>query len=459
MVAAAGTSMRAPGDGGLDAIVVGLGATGLSCARFLAARGLSVAVTDSRAEPPGRAAIARELPHVPLTLGAFDRDMLRAARMVVVSPGVALEDPRLAGAIDAGADVVGDIELFARHANAPVIAITGSNGKSTVTTLVGRMFQAAGLDVGVGGNLGTPALDLLREPAPAAYVLELSSFQLLTTRTLDAKVATVLNVSPDHLDRHPSIEEYARAKARIFRGRGAMVLNAEDPMVESMRIHGRETLRFAVRRDAALDYAVIERDGADWIGRAGEPLMPVADLGIRGRHNVANALAACALAACGGVPDPAQAAALREFRGLPHRAQHVASIRGVDYIDDSKGTNVGATCAAIAGMDAYDRVVLIAGGEGKGQSFAPLADLARARLRAAVLIGVDAPRIAEAVGGNTLVECAHGMDEAVVAAARLARPGDAVLLSPACASFDMFANYVARGEAFAASVGRLRGTA
>jgi len=438
-----------------DYVVVGLGASGLSCARFLARQGLRVAVTDTRAEPPGRAVLEREQPQVTVRAGDLDTDLIRGAATVVLSPGIARTDPRLAAAL-AGVEVVGDIELFARHADAPVVAVTGSNGKSTVTTLVGTMFRTAGRDVRVGGNLGPPALDLLGGPPPDAYLLELSSFQLETTYSLNAAVAALLNVSPDHLDRYAGLDEYVAAKARVFLGDGAMVLNAEDPRVAALARPRRRTAWFGLTPDRALDYGL--RTGEDetpWLHCRGEPVLPVAELGIRGRHNVANALAALAIGDSCGLPRTTMAGVLRGFEGLPHRCRRIASVAGVDWIDDSKGTNVGATCAAIAGMEGYGALVLIAGGQGKGQDFGPLLGAARGRLRAAVLIGCDAPRIAAVLDGTVSVVTAVDMDAAVAAAAALAAPGDAVLLSPACASFDMFTDYAARGAAFAAAVARL----
>ncbi|MCC7410235.1 MAG: UDP-N-acetylmuramoyl-L-alanine--D-glutamate ligase [Gammaproteobacteria bacterium] len=434
-----------------ETVIVGLGATGISCARFLARRGRAFAVTDTRAEPPGYIALASEQPDVPVAFGGFDLALIGTARTVLLSPGIGRDDPRLGGALADAGEVIGDVELFARHADAPVIAVTGSNGKSTVTTLVGEMLRAGGRDVRVGGNLGTPALDLLGGTAPECYVLELSSFQLETTSSLDASAAAILNVSPDHLDRYADVGAYAAAKARILRGRGVMVLNAEDATVAALAEAGRKVLWFSTEPSAPVEFAPVGRAGTLWIGARGTLLLPVAELGIRGRHNLANALAALALIDGFGLPADALVRTLRNFTGLAHRCRRVARIAGVDFIDDSKGTNVGATCAAIAGLEEYAGLVLIAGGDGKGQAFGPLRTAAAGRVRAAVLIGVDAPRIAAALDAVVPVSHADDMASAVAQAAALARPGDAVLLSPACASYDMFADYVARGEAFAAA--------
>lgn len=432
-------------------VVVGLGKTGLACARHLAAAGAAVAVTDSRTAPPGLERCRRELPDVELRLGGFDAALLAEAAEIVISPGVSLKEPALAAALARGVPVVSEIELFARVARAPVVAITGSNGKSTVTTLVGLMAERAGVDVAVGGNLGTPALELLRQPEPALYVLELSSFQLETTESLRPAAATVLNISADHMDRYDSLEEYAAAKARIFRRAEAAVLNADDPMVMAMAAAGR-TVAFSVAGPQPDGFGVTERDGDLWLVRDGQLLLPAGDVRIPGRHNLANALAALALGEAVGLPLPAMAEVLREFPGLPHRTQWVGEARGVAWYDDSKGTNVGATLAAVQGMS--QPVVLIAGGDGKGQDFAPLRAALRQKARAVVLIGRDAPLIEQAIAGAVPTVRAVDMDDAVRQARTLAQAGDVVLLSPACASFDMFEGYAHRGQVFRDAVRR-----
>lgn len=429
-------------------LVVGLGISGLSCARHLARRGEAFAVADSREQPPGLAALREELPAVPVRLGPFDPAYFAGFRQLVVSPGVPLDTPALATARAAGAALLGDIELFARAARAPVVAITGSNGKSTVTTLVGEMARAAGRAVAVGGNLGTAALDLLDDAADL-YVLELSSFQLELTEILEAQAAVVLNVSADHLDRHGSMEHYAALKARVYRGGGVQVLNRDDPRVAAMALPGRQRLDFGVDM-AGAGFGLAHQGGETWLARDGRPLLPVAQLRIAGRHNWSNALAALALGSAIGLPEAAMCAALCAFDGLAHRCRKVAHRRGVGWYDDSKGTNVGSTLAALAGMPG-ERVVLIAGGQGKGQDFAPLRPAVAQRARAVVLIGQDAPVIEAALAGSVPLVHAGSMTAAVAAAADLAREGDTVLLSPACASFDMFTNYMARGEAFAAA--------
>jgi UDP-N-acetylmuramoylalanine--D-glutamate ligase len=433
----------------MSSVVIGLGKTGVSCVRHLARRGVAVRVTDSRSAPPGLAALGELAARVDLRLGGFDESALDGASQVLLSPGVSPEEPIVRAARRRGIEVVGDVELFAREARAPTIGITGTNGKSTVTSLVAHMAEVAGRRVLAGGNLGEPALDLLARPVPELYVLELSSFQLETTESLAPCAATVLNLSPDHLDRYASIESYAAAKARIFRHAAAAVLNADDPRVLAMRPGRAAVTTFSVRR-ADADFAL----AGDSLVRRGVPVLAQSRLKIAGRHNAANALAALALGEAAGLELDAMTRALEGFAGLPHRSEWIADIDGVRYVDDSKGTNVGATLAAVEGSDRP--LVMILGGDGKGQRFGPLAAAFRGRVRAAVLIGRDAPAIAAAIGCLCPMERAASMSEAVAAAARLARPGDAVLLSPACASLDMFRDYAARGEAFAAAVRALQ---
>ncbi|RFA30323.1 UDP-N-acetylmuramoyl-L-alanine--D-glutamate ligase [Alkalilimnicola ehrlichii] len=433
-------------------VVVGLGATGLACARFLHARGVPVMVTDSRPQPPGLAAARQELPAVPLALGGFDEPALCAAAEVVVSPGVALDEPALKAAAAAGVAMVSEIELFARYAQAPVVAITGSNGKSTVTTLLGRMAELAGIDVAVGGNLGTPALELLREPEPELYVLELSSFQLETTSGLNPRAAVVLNISPDHMDRYADLAAYAEAKRRIFAGTGVMVLNQDDSAVVAMADANRRCVPFSLQKAPADGFGVVRRDGETWLVARGEPLLPAGELRLPGQHNLANALAACALAEAVAIPTPAVLEALRTYPGLSHRTQWVGEANGVVWYNDSKATNVGATLAAVNGLPG--KLVLIAGGDGKGGDFAPLRPALANKARAVVLIGRDAPLLRTALEGAVPLRQAPDMETAVKMAADLAQPGDSVLLSPACASFDMFSGYEERGDVFAAAVRR-----
>ena len=430
-------------------VIVGLGRTGLSVARHLAARGHRLVVTDSRAEPPGLAELRRLVPQAATALGGFDPAVLEGADQIVVSPGVPLSEPFLRTAAARGLDLVGDIELFAREAGGRVVGITGTNGKSTVTTLVGEFARAAGIAVRVGGNLGEPALDLLEGPPAAMYVLELSSYQLETTHSLQLEAAAVLNVTPDHLDRYPGLVEYAAAKARIFERAATAVVNLDDELVAAMPRPGQRRVGFSLRRGDA-EFRLLTRDGEDWLAEGDAALLPRSALRLPGRHNAANALAALAVGSVAGLPREAMAGVLRRFGGLPHRAEHVRDWRGIAWIDDSKGTNVGATAAAIEGLDGP--LVLVAGGEGKGQDFTPLGAACKDKVRHAVLIGRDAALLAAALAGSCPVSFADSMEHAVDAAAAIARRGDTVLLSPACASFDMFRDFAHRGETFAAAV-------
>jgi UDP-N-acetylmuramoylalanine--D-glutamate ligase len=434
------------------AVIAGIGLTGLSCARYLHAHGWRLAATDTRAAPPQLPELARLDASIPVRLGGLDPALLEDALCVVVSPGLPLAGPFFDAARRRGLEIVGDIELFARAAQAPVVGITGTNGKSTVTTLLARMAQRAGLKVRAGGNLGPPALELL-DASAELYVLELSSYQLETARTLHCRAATVLNVTPDHLDRYPSLASYAAAKARIFARCDTAVINLDDPLVAAMPHAAPRTLGFSLRASVGADYALAMHAQQWWLMHAAEPLLPVAQLKIRGAHNAANALAALALGDALNLPRAVMLAELTEFAGLPHRSQWVAAVNGVTYIDDSKGTNVGATLAAVAGMPGP--LVMIAGGEGKNQDFSPLAAAFRGKVRHTVLIGRDAPRLARALAGVCTLEICTTLPQAVQAAAHAAHPGDTVLLSPACASLDMFSDYAQRGRVFAQAVQEL----
>jgi len=437
-----------PLEAGTRALVLGLGRTGLSCARYLRRKGLEVRVADTRSVPPGATSLREQVPDAELCLGAFASSLLDGVAQVLISPGLSLREPIAVEAARRGLPVVGDIELFAREASAPVAAITGTNGKSTVTALLAEVANAAGRTTIAGGNLGEPALDLLERPVPQLYALELSSFQLETTHTLATATATVLNVTPDHLDRYDSIEDYAATKARIFDGCETAVVNADDARVRSMPRDGQRVITFSLL-DAAADY-FLARTPEPTLTCRGEALLPVAAMRLQGEHNAANALAVLAMADALELPRAPVLAALAEFGGLPHRAQWVAELGGVRFVNDSKGTNVGATIAAVAGLPGP--LVLIAGGDGKNQDFGDLREAFAGKVRHAVLIGRDAPRLAEALAGVCTVEFAADMRAAVAAARDAARPGDTVLLSPACASLDMFRDYTHRGDEFATAV-------
>jgi UDP-N-acetylmuramoylalanine--D-glutamate ligase len=433
-------------------LIVGLGATGVAVARFLTARGERVRVIDSRATPPGLAELRSTCPSAEIVLETLDDRWLEGVSRVLLSPGLAYDIPLVREARRRGIAVLGDIELFALAARAPVLGVTGSNGKSTVTTLAAHMLQAQGLHAPAGGNLGPPALDLLAVPADA-YVLEISSFQMETTHSLAPLAAAVLNVSPDHLDRHGSLERYAQLKEKLLLTAQHAVYSADDPLVAAMGARHAHAVPFSVTNELAQGYSVIARGGERWLARDGEALLATAQLAVRGTHNEANALAALALTAQLTVDIEPALQVLRTFTGLAHRCQHVAERAGVTFIDDSKGTNVGATLAALQGLSGP--LVLIAGGLSKGQDLAPLAAAGRGKLRAAVLIGEAAAEIEALLQSVCSTARAASMDEAVACAAALARRGDTVLLSPACASQDMFRDYRQRGEWFARAVREL----
>ena len=439
-----------------NAVIVGMGRTGLSVARHLQRCGYGISITDTRESPPELAGVQALGSSVVTRTGGFDARLLERADIVVTSPGVPLDDPFFTQARARGLDIVGDIELFARAADAPVVGITGTNGKSTVTTLLGRMAERAGVRVRVGGNLGQPALDLLDRGPTDLYVLELSSFQLDTTHSLKLKAAVVLNVSADHLDRYATLRHYADSKARIYAGCETAVVNADEPEVVRMPRAGSRVITFGLQGNADFSLATPAPDKAPWLARRGSPLLPLSSLRISGRHNAANALATMALGDALRLPLQPMVDELREFTGLPHRAQWVAERNGVRFINDSKGTNVGATLAAVAGFSGP--LVLIAGGDGKGQDFTALANAFRGKVRTTVLLGRDAGLIETALTGVCHTVRVNSMEEAVREAARFAQPGDTVLLSPACSSLDMFRDYAHRGSVFAAAVHELTGS-
>ncbi len=438
-------------------LVLGLGDTGLSCIRYLLAHGEHVTIADSRPAPPQLAAVAAQWPALVCHCGAWSVSLLDKVSRVVLSPGVDRRDPLIVEALRRGLPVVGDVELFAmdvaaHQPQARLVGITGTNGKSTVTALIAAMAEESGIRVRAGANLGPPALDLLESPRPDWYALELSSYQLESTQSLRLDVAILLNVTPDHMDRYNSVADYAAAKARIFTHAALAVVNADDPTVQSLLPAGIPVKQFSVQAqadywvDSKADLMVLEQGVA-------KSIMPIAQLRLGGRHNAANALAALATGDAMGLSRESMRAALDKFLGLPHRMQVVTCFDGVDYINDSKGTNVGATIAAIKGIT--HPVVLIAGGDAKGQDFAPLAQAALGRVRHTVLLGRDRDLLAQALREVCSIQLVSDMAQAVAAARAHAMPGDAVLLSPACASTDMYRNYAARGEAFVAAVREL----
>lgn len=459
----------------ISTVIVGLGKTGLSCARYLAQQGESFVVVDSRADPPGLKQLLSIAPNVECYLGGFEPVAFEQADRLIVSPGVSIKESAIANAVSQGAEVLGDIALFAAHADAPIVAITGSNGKSTVTSMVGAMAEQAGLNVKVGGNIGVPALDLLSKSAantvgemavdreaaqPDFYVLELSSFQLETTPNLNAFAAVVLNVSADHMDRYANIQEYVAAKQNIYRNCHYRVYNRDDA-------HGKDLLQDVTFRvnDRAVsfglgmppsddDFGIEYSDEEPWLVKGKQALLRADQLSLPGRHNQANALAALALGEAMNIDLDDMLHVLRNFAGLPHRMQLVATINDVSWYNDSKGTNVGATVSAIAGMSGNK--ILIAGGDGKGADFGPLREAVIANnVRLVILIGKDAERIERVLSGVVQIEKANNMHAAVLLANKHARAQEKVILSPACASFDMFNDYQHRGEVFMEAVRNL----
>ncbi|KES21789.1 MULTISPECIES: UDP-N-acetylmuramoyl-L-alanine--D-glutamate ligase [unclassified Pseudomonas] len=434
-------------------IVVGLGKSGMSLVRFLARQGVPFAVADTRENPPELASLRAQYPQVEVRCGELDAGFLCRASELYVSPGLSLRTPALVEAAARGVRLSGDIDLFARHAKAPIVAITGSNAKSTVTTLVGEMAAAAGKRVAVGGNLGTPALDLLADDVEL-YVLELSSFQLETCERLGAEVATCLNVSEDHMDRYDGMADYHLAKHRIFRGARQVVVNRADALSRPLIADSVPCWTFGTNKPDFKAFGLVEEGGEKYLAFQFEALMPVRELKIRGAHNQSNALAALALGHAVGLPFEPMLRTLREFAGLAHRCQWVGERAGVSFYDDSKATNVGAALAAIEGLgaDIDGKLVLLAGGDGKGADFSALREPVAKFCRAVVLLGRDAELVGAALSDETPKVRVQTLDEAVRKAAELAKPGDAVLLSPACASLDMFKNFEERGRLFARAV-------
>ena len=440
-------------------LVLGLGETGLSMVRWLSAQSAHLRVADSRSAPPGLTEVGQYVPAGQIYCGNFNDALFDGIELIAISPGVPLRDPAVAKAVARGVAVVGDIELFAQSLpkdNRPhILAITGANGKTTVTSMVEHLCKAAGKDAVAAGNISPAVLDVVLERGvnqPEVWVLELSSFQLETTYTLNADAATVLNISEDHLDRYADMDEYSAAKARIFSGCGVQVLNRDDERSMGMARKDCRIITFGLNLPGnESDFGIESIEGETWLMQGSQQLLKASELQVAGTHNVANALAALALSRAIDFPMPTLLDALRSFKGLPHRVERVAEFDGITYYDDSKGTNVGATIAALQGLGC--KAVLIAGGEGKGQDFTPLNPVVAQHARAVVLIGRDAPLIGAALNGCGVdVLRAEDMNDAVRLAAHLAQSGDAVLLSPACASFDMFRNYEHRAEVFVEAV-------
>ena len=435
-------------------IIIGLGVTGMSAARFLAKRSIRFVMMDSRENPPNYEQFCQEFPNIKCITGCLDQELLVKADEIIVSPGVNLQTPELTVAVDAGVSIIGDIELFARYVTKPVIAITGSNAKSTVTTLVGEMAKAQGYSVGVGGNLGVPVLDMLEGDSFDYFVLELSSFQLESTFSLSPKVATILNISEDHLDRHGSLQAYHQAKQRIYRHAENIVINRQDVLTQPPIANNVTVWSFGNDKPDVKGFGLVKEKQQYHLYYQFTQVAPANELNVKGKHNYMNALAALAIGTAAEFDLTVMIEVLKAFRGLPHRCEYIKTVDHVVYINDSKATNVGATLAAIDGFADENKknIVLIAGGQGKGADFSILKSAVKKAVHHVILIGEDAGKLALALGGITEVVNKATLREAVSAAKDYASPGDIVLLSPACASFDMFSGFAQRGEQFAALV-------
>jgi len=438
-----------------DAIVVGLGKTGLSCFRYLSNQGLSVAITDSRETPPELSKLKEEFASAPTYLGQINEEALLASDQIILSPGISLDHKSIKLSIENNIPVFGDIELFCQEAKAPIIAISGSNGKSTVTTMVAEMTRSAGLRTYVGGNIGTPALDLLDDTIPDLYVLELSSFQLETTFSLNAHASVVLNISPDHMDRYSSFREYADAKKRIYLGQGFMVVNKDEEYFHSIIDDSREIIYFTLTTPEEGNYGLIINDKEVWLSHGSNKIINKNQLKIRGEHNVSNALAAMALAETVNVPKDVMTGVLKEFVGLAHRCQLIKVINDVTWYNDSKATNVESCIASIKGLSELGDIILIAGGDSKEADLSCLRAIIEKYVKKVFLLGIDASKLASFIGPDIEKKFVKNMNEAVAEAGKIASSGDIVLLSPACSSLDMYTNYQQRGDAFISAVNAL----
>ncbi|MBT3799068.1 MAG: UDP-N-acetylmuramoyl-L-alanine--D-glutamate ligase [Porticoccaceae bacterium] len=433
--------------------ILGMGATGLSVARFLSSLGTPFVFADSREQPPNLNEVRDSFPQVSTQLGEFNEALFADIDLAIISPGIALDQSALIKARQKGVTFIGDLDLFLDQAEAPVVAITGSNGKSTVTTLLGEMAKNSGLQVGVGGNLGLPMLDLL-SVKHQLYVLELSSFQLeLLTSSRGATVG-LLNVTPDHMDRYKDLDQYVAAKHHIFRGAKYVISNRQDSLTAQREQTESQTLTFGLDRPSKGNFGLAVHNHQESLFYGSQVLLSVEEVAMKGRHNIGNALAALALGHAAGLPIVSMLETLRTFKGLPHRCEAIATIDNVSYINDSKGTNIGATLAAIEGFgsDSYKNLLLIAGGQGKGQDFDGLKEAADSFVKCGFLYGEDAQQLEDALHSVTKVYRADSLVEAVAVAKSAARPGDIVLLSPACASFDSFTGFEERGHCFSQAV-------
>ncbi len=438
-----------------NAVIVGLGKTGLSCFRYLSNQGLNVAITDSREEPPELLELRAEFESASVYLGQINEQVLLASDQIILSPGVSLDNKSIKLSIENNIPVFGDIELFCQKAQAPIIAVSGSNGKSTVTTIVAEMTRSAGLKTYVGGNIGIPALDLLSDSTPDLYVLELSSFQLETTYSLNAHASVVLNVSPDHMDRYLSLTDYANTKKRIYSGQGLMVLNKDEEYIHSIIDSKRDTIYFSLSTPEGENFGLINHNNEVWLSQGNEKIINKNQLKIKGEHNISNALAAMALAGAVNVPTNIMADVLKNFTGLEHRCQLVREIDNVSWYNDSKATNVGACIASIRGLCELGNIILIAGGDSKGADLSGLNPIVKKYIKRVFLFGIDANKLADVMGSDVDKEFVNNMNEAVKGASKIADPDDIVLLTPACSSLDMYKNYQQRGDAFISAIDAL----
>ena len=438
-----------------DAVIVGLGKTGLSCFRYLSNQGLNVAITDSREEPPELLELKAEFESASVYLGQINEQVLLASDQVILSPGVSLDNKSIKLSIENNIPVFGDIELFCQKAQAPIIAVSGSNGKSTVTTIVAEMTRLAGLKTYVGGNIGIPALDLLSDSSPDLYVLELSSFQLETTYSLNAHASVVLNISPDHMDRYSSLKDYVNTKKRIYSGQGLMVLNKDEEYIHSIIDSKRDTIYFSLGAPEGENFGLINHNNEVWLSQGNEKIINKNQLKIKGEHNISNALAAMALAGAVSVPTNIMADVLKNFTGLEHRCQLVREIDNVSWYNDSKATNVGACIASITGLCELGNIILIAGGDSKNADLSGLNPIVKKYIKRVFLFGIDANKLADVMGSEVDKEFVNNMNEAVKGASKIADSDDIVLLAPACSSLDMYKNYQQRGDAFISAIDAL----
>jgi UDP-N-acetylmuramoylalanine--D-glutamate ligase len=438
-----------------DVVIVGLGKTGLSCFRYLSNQGLNVAITDSREEPPELLELKAEFESASVYLGQINEQVLLASDQIILSPGVSLDNKSIKLSIENNIPVFGDIELFCQKAQAPIIAVSGSNGKSTVTTIVAEMTRLAGLKTYVGGNIGIPALDLLSDSTPDLYVLELSSFQLETTYSLNAHASVVLNVSPDHMDRYSSLKDYVNTKKRIYSGQGLMVLNKDEEYIHSIIDSKRDIIYFSLGAPEGESFGLINHNNEVWLSQGNEKIINKNQLKIKGEHNISNALAAMALAGAVNVPTNIMADVLKNFTGLEHRCQLVREIDNVSWYNDSKATNVGACIASITGLCELGNIILIAGGDSKGADLSGLNPIVKKYIKRVFLFGIDANKLADVMGSDVDKEFVNNMNEAVKGASKIADSDDIVLLAPACSSLDMYKNYQQRGDAFISAIDAL----